>query len=90
MAAMSNIKIVWIDRGREPQCPSDPAYPDGKHVDLSGGLKKACAADLPYPAARCGYYTVQCRTCGFSVIITTAGRLDDPRSVKLPCKGPQR
>jgi hypothetical protein len=89
MATMSNIKVAWFDRGREPQCPPDPAYPDGKYVDLSGGLKKACTVELPYPAKRCGYYTVKCRTCGFSLIVTTAGRPDDPRSVKIPCKGPQ-
>jgi uncharacterized protein len=29
-----SFKIEWIDRGREPQCPPNPAYPNG--VDLDG------------------------------------------------------
>jgi hypothetical protein len=82
-----SFKIDWIDRGREPQCPPNPAYPNG--VDLDGALKlgvPTCKTDLPYPAKRCGLYYVECRLCGCNALITTAGRPDDPRSVVMPCK----
>jgi hypothetical protein len=89
MAAMSNIKVKWIDRLREPAMPPNPDYPDGIDIDTTMGRGKSCKVDLPYPAKRCGYYVVKCATCGFTTLITTAGRPDDPRSVRLPCKGPQ-
>jgi hypothetical protein len=77
--------VEWNDGKREPQCPSDPAYPDGIDVDVSSG-KTACVVSLPYPAKRCGFYVVRCRLCDFSVALTTAGRRDDPRSIKIPCE----
>ncbi len=80
------IEVNWIDRGREPQCPPDPAYPKGIDLDCSGGARVTCKTDLPYPAKRCGYFVVGCATCGQKIIITTAGRPDDPRSVKMACQ----
>lgn len=79
------MKIDWIDRGREPQCAPNPAYPDGKDLDCSFGEAKTCFTELPYPAQRCGIYVVECEKCGMRVAITTAGRPDDPRSVKIAC-----
>jgi hypothetical protein len=83
-----HLKITWIDRGYEPKQPANPDYPHGIDVDLTGGdrLARSCKAELPYPAKRVGYYAVSCAGCGFRTIVTTAGRPDDPRSVKLPCK----
>ena len=80
------IKVSWVDSGREPQCPADPAYPDGKHIDVSNGAKKTCKVSLPYPAKRCGYYALRCNECGYGAVITTAGRPDDPKSAIVPCK----
>jgi hypothetical protein len=55
-------------------------------LDLTKGAKVACLAELPYPAECCGVLIVRCTKCGENVAITTAGRADDPRTVKLPCK----
>lgn len=79
------MKIEWFDSGREPQCAPDPAYPKGKDLDISMGAP-SCVATLPYPAKRCGYFVVECAKCGMSVAVTTAGRPDDPRSLRMPCK----
>lgn len=81
------MKITWNDAGREPQSPSDPDFPKGVDVDVSKGSAVTCSTDLPYPARRCGHYIVSCEVCGTLVILTTAGRPDDPRSVKLSCRG---
>jgi hypothetical protein len=82
-----SITVTWFDHQREPQCAPDPAYPDGRDIDLRrGSARRNCIAELPYPAPRCGAYFVACDKCGFSVVITTAGRPDDPRKVFLPCK----
>ena len=78
-------KIEWIDRGYEPQCAPNPHYPEGIDIDGSNGLLPACLITLPYPARRCGYYYVECGICQINALITTAGRPDDPRSIKLPC-----
>jgi hypothetical protein len=81
-----NVKITWIDRGMEPKCQPDPSYPTGVDADVSGGSKRTCKINLPYPAKRCGVYLVKCKLCGSSVALTTAGRADDPRSVTIACK----
>jgi hypothetical protein len=81
----TNLRVKWLDHGREPQCAPNPDYPDGKDVDMSDG-RKCCETALPYPAKRCGIYIVRCERCGLTAGITTAGRPDDPRSVKMRCK----
>lgn len=83
---MNQFVVRWIDRNREPKCPPNPAFPQGTDFDASGGAKRTCVVELPYPAKRCGVYVVQCEICGFSAAITTAGRADDPKSIRLPCK----
>lgn len=81
-----NLEIQWLDAGREPQCPPDPAFPNGKDINADCP-QPWCATLLPCPAKRIGAYLVRCRTCGTSIACTTAGRPDDPRSIKLPCRG---
>lgn len=78
-------KVRWNDFGREPQCRPDPKFPTGVDLDSSEGAAKACSCDLPYPAKRCGAYIVTCDDCGMTIAVTTAGRPDDPRSVKVAC-----
>jgi hypothetical protein len=79
--------IEWRDSGREPRCAPDPAFPAGKDVDYAGeSALNACLVPLPYPAKRCGIYIVECKRCGLRAGVTTAGRADDPRLVRLPCK----
>lgn len=83
----TEIVVSWIDGKREPKCKPDPNFPNGKDLDIFlGPDESACVASLPYPAPRCGYLHVLCKVCGFSVLITTAGRPDDPRSITLPCE----
>ena len=79
-------KITWNDSGIEPTCDPDPKYPNGVHVDLSFNAKKACLVHVPYPAQRIGQYLIECDACGLNAAITTAGRPDDPRTIKLRCK----
>jgi hypothetical protein len=79
-------KVTWIDGHRLPRAPPDQQYPNGIDVDLSRGASVTCTRSLPYPAERCGMYAIVCERCGLRVAITTAGRIDDPRSAKLACK----
>jgi hypothetical protein len=82
-------QIEWIDGGKEPQCPPDPRYPSGIDIRLTadtGAAGPTCTGALPYPAKRIGYYIVKCTTCNQSVVVTTAGRPDDPRSLQLACR----
>jgi len=81
-----HIKIEWIDSGREPKCPPDPRYPDGIEIDMAADAELICEVKLPYPAQRCGVYLVHCTQCGLETVITTAGRPDDPCSIRLPCR----
>lgn len=83
-----NFKIHWEDSGREPQCQPDPAFPKGIDLVTARDDQLSCETELPYPARRCGVYIVECLSCGLSVGVTTAGRPDDPRSIRLPCKKP--
>jgi hypothetical protein len=82
---MSDIQIEFLSHHRKAKNAPNPKYPDGVNLDLTNGAKVACFADLPYPAQCCGILFVRCRKCGANAAITTAGRLDDPRTVKLAC-----
>lgn len=84
---MTDKDIEWIDGRREPQAKPNPAYPFGIDLDMAGPADQpTCRITLPYPARRIGHFVVNCKTCGWSGIITTAGRPDDPRSVKVSCR----
>lgn len=86
---MSKFKIEWQDHGREPRNQPDPRYPTGVDIDFSTWCVDgwpSCKVDLPYPAKRCGAYLIECEGCGMTVVVTTAGRTDDPRSVKFGCR----
>jgi hypothetical protein len=80
-------KVEWIDKGLEPQCAPNPAYPEGIDLDVSQGAARTCRVPLPYPAKRIGDYRVTCERCGIRVACMTAGRPDDPRSITIGCYG---
>lgn len=84
------LNVKWIDGHREPQCAPNPAHPKGIDIDATHGAFASCQVSLPYPAKRCGLFMVDCDTCGQTIAITTAGRPDDPRSLKLGCIKPER
>ena len=79
-------EIEWVDAGSDPKHPPDPRFPNGIDIDISIGARPKCTADLPYPAKRCGLYSVRCVDCDRVVSVTTAGRVDDPKSVSMACK----
>jgi hypothetical protein len=83
-------KIRWLDSGREPQCPPNPDYPTGIDIIAATDAGPSCKVTLGYPARRCGQYVVDCTRCGALVVVTTAGRADDPRSVSFNCKPEMR
>jgi hypothetical protein len=57
-------------------------------VDLRGDQPGPyCRVPLIYPAPRVGHWRVSC-TCGYSAIVTAAGRRDDPSLALIPCKAP--
>ena len=85
----THLTIRWTDAGREPRCPPNPRFPQGMSIDLCAPgtpPSHACTVALPYPAKRCGAYLIHCTLCGQRVGVTTAGRPDDPRTLRLPCK----
>jgi hypothetical protein len=82
----AQFNIEWIDSGSEPTQKPNPDYPKGIDLDGTRPGQKGCRTPLPYPAKRCGYFIIQCLTCHYRIAVTTAGRPDDPRSVRLPCK----
>lgn len=80
------ITVEWLDGHREEGDPPDPNFPDGVDVNLAGDW--GCIIQLrPYPAPRCGWFVVKCDICGANAVIITKGRSDDPRAVRLACKG---
>jgi hypothetical protein len=79
--------ITWLQRGGPPQHPPNPAYSHGIELDMSKGAVKSCQVELPYPTKPLlGLLIVTCKTCGLKVSLTTAGRPDDPRAVRVACK----
>jgi hypothetical protein len=78
--------IDWVDQHREASYPADPTYLNGSAIDVALDAPRACRVELPCPAARCGLWVVTCRACGYAIALATAGRADDPRSVRVPCR----
>lgn len=83
---MTEIIVKFISHHRKPKHPPNPEYPKGQDLNLAGNAKTVCLANLPYPAPECGVLFVYCKKCDYSAVITTAGRIDDPRTVILPCQ----
>jgi hypothetical protein len=85
--AKNAVTIEWMDGHRYPREAPDPRYPRGMDVDLASPEDKlTCTVDLPCPAKRCGLYRLRCQICDQRIALTTAGRPDDPRSVRIPCR----
>lgn len=95
----SGLTIEWLSHNRPPQCAPHPDYPTGCMMDAAVGPGKlnwgdefppedapTCTVDLPYPAECCGVWIVCCAVCGWRFGLTAAGRVDDVRRVRLPCK----
>lgn len=80
------LTVEFLDANREPKCAPNPEFPNGKDVDASFGSPDTCSAEIPYPAPRCGVMLVKCKKCGLTIGLTVAGRIDDPRSVKVACR----
>ena len=80
------LRVKWFDSGRAPTQPPNPDYPDGIDLNMSKDEQDACYTTLPYPAKRIGSYVISCNKCGLKAVCTTAGRMDDPRSIIVPCK----
>jgi hypothetical protein len=70
--------------------PEDPDYPNGKLIEPLGvaASTPACLLELPYPAPGVGHWKVTCLRCHAKVAVRTAGRKDDPHSVRVVCKHP--
>lgn len=76
------IKTDW----HKGKGPPNPLYPKGVELDISKDAKWTCSMELPYPAICIGYHLIECERCGLKVGITAAGRVDDPRSIRVACK----
>ena len=81
------IEVKFNDSGREPKEKPNPKYPNGMDISCAQPGQKSCTFNLrPYPAPRCGTYSVRCVDCQFTALVTVAGRADDPRTITIPCK----
>ena len=80
------IDVKFNDSGREPSQKADPRFPRGMTISMARPGQTSCTYNLPYPAPRCGIYSISCNICGLTVAVTVAGRADDPNKITLPCK----
>lgn len=80
------VKIEFAKSGRgKARCPSDPAYPNGIALPKPPEVERCCFTELPYPAPECGCWMIRCEDCDASMLVTAAGRADDPVSCFMPC-----
>jgi hypothetical protein len=85
MITAANLTAVFTPDGRQPTQPPNPAYPNGMDIDVRPD-EPGCSIELTHPTKGCGVWVVACSICGIRVAITTAGRVDDPARVRIPCK----
>lgn len=79
------LSASWIGTGRKAEHPPNPNFPDGVVIDGARG-RAGCWLNLAYPAPEVGQWLIRCATCGASCVVTAAGRPDDPRKIRIPCK----
>jgi hypothetical protein len=84
---MGRHEVTWHGSGKGARMPSDPRYPAGTVVDRGGVLQRKCKVRLRYPAPEVGFHEIVCLKCRNRVLVTAAGRRDDPHTVMVPCKG---
>lgn len=82
----AHFDVVWHDSGHEPTQPPHKEWPSGVGLDTSRDAEFKCVVLLSYPAPRIGNYEVRCQLCGYAAMVTTAGRIDDPKTLTVPCK----
>ena len=87
-AADARFWARWVDQERVSTYPADPAYPHGAAIDVALDAAHACRLALPSPTVGCGLWVIKCRRCHYALCVGTAGRPDDPCSVRIPCKSP--
>lgn len=84
-AMKHTVKFIPSGRGKA-QCPANPDFPNGIDINATTSPEQpSCKVDLPYPSPECGLVSVRCSLCRTSVLLTAAGRPDDPKSVTIPC-----
>lgn len=81
-------KVTFHSTGERARCAPDPRYPIGIDTDLTNGATITCTIRVQYPAQCIGIHLIECVTCGMRVAVTAAGRPDDPREVRIACRGP--
>ena len=79
-------RCSFVDRRGPPKVAPDPAFPTGKDLDVTRLDGPSCTVAIPYPAEERGVWIIECSRCKYRVAVTAAGRLDDPRSIRVPCK----
>lgn len=80
------VKFMASGRGKARN-PPNPDFPNGIGMSsVTDRNKPYCMINLPYPAPECGVWRVNCETCGFTVVITAAGRPDDPKFIEVECQ----
>lgn len=78
--------LHWHDLETEATQLANPDFLNGMNIDASEGALLSCFLKLPYPAPRVGQFHIGCKACGLTALVTTAGRLDDPVSIRLKCR----
>lgn len=86
LSEQGDFKIEWIGTGQKAECPSNPKYPKGTHIDGRIDPKDpSCYVKLPYPSPCVGGYKATCNICGLIIGVTAAGRKDDPNGFEITC-----
>jgi hypothetical protein len=68
-----------------PAHPATPGFENGTDLDLARDAASWCTASCPPWPGKLGMLHLRCQHCDVTVDLTTAGRADDPKLVRLPC-----
>lgn len=85
--------VSWSAREREEngikrtwaKYPPTPGFENGGDLDFAKDGASWCVTALSVWPGRLGTLHVRCQHCDVTVDLTTAGRADDPKLVRLPC-----
>jgi hypothetical protein len=82
---MNQLETTWSPANHTAAWPAKSASPNGKPSDEQPNAPRSCLATLRYPAPCCGTWSIYCRACRKTVVVTAASLADNPCSVRIGC-----
>jgi hypothetical protein len=86
MENLEKHEVVFISAKRgKAKCQPDPNFPNGMIAEARIPGLAHCYVKIPYPSPEIGWVHIRCKECDVTMLLTVAGRADDPVAAAVTC-----